>query len=63
MMQWWQKKIRTSCYIIRKEQMSVEWSNKSRKTDMFVPEIQYVYIVFKFVNVNNYFRNFGHANC
>ena len=55
------KRIRTYCYFIRKIQMKVKRSNISRKTVMFVPEIQCVYLVLWFSNVNNHFRNFGHA--
>ena len=36
------KRIWTYCYFIRKEQVKVKWSKKSRKTVMFVPEIQCV---------------------
>ena len=40
--QWWQKESGPSAILSKKEQTRVERPNKSRKTVIFVPEIQYV---------------------
>ena len=41
-MQWWQNESGPSAILSKKEQMRVKQPNQSRKTVIFVPEIQYV---------------------
>ena len=44
-LQWWQKESGPSAILSKKEQTRVKRLNKSRKTVIFVPEIQYLYMI------------------
>ena len=40
--QWWQKESGPSAIVLKKEQMRVKRPNKSRKSVIFIPEMQYL---------------------
>ena len=57
--QWWQKESGPSAILSKKEQPRVKWPNKSRKTVIFVPEIQYVPMILWFLTLTSLFGNLG----